>query len=104
MKAVELKVKRRGALCVGRRPSWRDDRPPVGRVTFHGELAAISDMRGLLAAVVKDGKVVSVEANLDLLTADGDHLAEHRRRLLVQRAPFLGLPRAAHTVCATQLS
>jgi hypothetical protein len=104
MEAVELKVKRRGALCVGRRPSWRDDRPPVWRMTFNGELAAISDMRGLLAAVVKDGKLVGVEANLDLLAADGDHLAEHRRRLLVQRAPFLGLPRTAHAVCATQPS
>ena len=73
-------------------------------MTFHGELAAISDMGGLLAAVMKDGKLVSVEANLDLLTADGDHLAEHRGCLLVQRAPFLDLPRTAHVVCATQPS
>ena len=103
MQTVELKIKRRGALCVGHWPRWRDDRPPVGRMTLHGELAAVSDVQGLLAAIVKDGKLVGIEANLDVLTAGGDHLAE-QRNLLVQRAPFLGLPRAAHTVRATQLS
>jgi hypothetical protein len=103
MQAVELKIKRRGALCVGRRPSWRYDRPPVGRTTFHGKRAAVSDVQGLLTAIVKDGKLVGIEANLDVLTAGGDHLAE-QRSLLVQRAPFLGLPRAAHVVRATQLS
>lgn len=99
MQAVELKVKRRRTLCAGRRPSWGDNHSPVGRTTFHGELAAVSDVWGLLAAIVEDGKLIGIETDLDVLTAGRDHLAE-QRDLLVQRAPFLGLSRyAAFVTC-----
>jgi hypothetical protein len=94
VQAVELKVKCRGALYVARGSRWRDDRPPVGRMPFDGEFAAMSDARRLFTAIVKNGHLASIEANLDVLTAGGDHFAE-QRHLLAQRAPFLGLPRAA---------
>ncbi len=87
---IELQVERRGMTFTACQAHRRDDGPSFGRTAFHGELTAVSNVKGLTGRVMQDGEFIRVQANLRILAVDSHDLAE-QRNLVVQRSPFAAI-------------